>query len=254
MIRSPIPVADAHAHLRSGFAYKTEPEQMLAVMDSLNIEFIAVTASLACRNDMAAGNAEVAETLRRYSSRFRGYITVNPHVPGEAVRELDRWAAFHQPPLIKLHPGTHRYPVHGLKYAPVWDYANQTQAVVLVHTWESDPFCGPQHFAALGRAYPHARILLGHSGVTWRGYEQATEAALAAPNLYLELSGSQRHRTKLERCVARVGAERILYGSDMPFLEPASTLADVLTAAIPDWSKELILRHNFLRLLGESNA
>lgn len=251
MMRSPIPVADAHAHIRSGFAYKIEPDEMLAVMDFLNVEFMAVTASLACRNDMPRGNAEVAALLQRYPSRFRGYITVNPHVPGEALRELEHWAGFHNPPLIKMHPGTHQYPVHGPKYTPIWDYANQTHAIVLVHTWESHAYCSPTHFPAIGRTYPNAQILVGHSGVTWRGYEQAIEAAATTPNLYLELCGSQRHRTVIERCVARLGAERVLYGSDAPFLEPASTMADVLTSDIPDRGKEMILRYNFLRLLRE---
>jgi len=121
-----------------------------------------------------------------------------------------------------------------------------------VHTWESHAYCSPTHLPAIGRTYPNAQILVGHSGVTWRGYEQAMDAASATPNLYLELCGSQRHRTVIQRCVERLGAERVLYGSDAPFLEPASTLADVLTADIPDQAKELILRYNFLRLLGET--
>jgi hypothetical protein len=107
-------------------------------------------------------------------------------------------------------------------------------------------------FPPIAKAHPRASILLGHSGVTWRGYEQAQEAAAAAPNLYLELSGSQRNRTMLERCVDRLGAERIVYGSDMPALDPAGTLADVFTANVTDNDKEMILRYNFLRLLGES--
>jgi predicted TIM-barrel fold metal-dependent hydrolase len=254
MMRSPIPVLDAHGHLRLHvcFPYKTEPEQMLEVMDSLNIEALAVTASLACWNDVPSGNAEVDDVLRKYGKRFRGYVTVNPHVPGEALRELERWSHFHNPPLIKLHPGAHQCPANSPKYDAVWDYANQTGAVVLVHTWDSHAMCGPLMFPAIAKAHPRANILLGHSGVTWRGYEQAQEAATAAPNLYLELSGSQRNRTMLERCVSRLGAERIVFGSDMPALDPAGTLADVFTANISDDDKEKILRYNFLRLLGES--
>lgn len=253
MIRSPIPVADAHAHIRTqvSFPLQSEPEDMLAVMDSLNIEFAAVTSSLANRNDVQQGNAIVADVLRRYPSRFRGYVSVNPHVAGEALRELESWAGFHKPPLIKLHPSVQEYPIDGPKYAPIWDYANQTRAVVLVHTWESSPYCGPLRFPPIARAYPRARILLGHSGVTWRGYEQAMEAATTVPNLYLELCGSQRHRIVIARSVERVGTERVLYGSDMPFLEASATLADVICSAVSDESKELILRHNFLRLLEE---
>ena len=253
-MRSPIPTVDAHGHLRINvrFPYKTEPQDMIAVMDSLNIDFIAVTASLACWNDARSGNEQVDQVLRQHGRRFRGYVTVNPHVPGEAMAEVERWRHFHTPPLIKLHPSVQQYAVNGSKYLPVWDYANQTGAVVLVHTWESHPYCGPLLFPKLARAHPKASILLGHSGVTWSGYEQALEAAASTSNLYLELSGSQRHRSVLERCVDRIGAERIVFGSDMPALEAAGTLASVLTAAIGDADKEAILRHNFLRLLGEA--
>lgn len=254
MMRSPIPVLDAHGHLRLRvrFPYKTEPEQMLEVMDALNIESLAVTASLSCWNDAPSGNAEVDDVLRRFGSRFLGYITVNPNVHREPIRELERWKHFHTPPLIKIHPGVHQCPVTSPRYAEVWDYANQTGATVLVHTWDSHATCGPLMFPGIAKAHPHANILLGHSGVTWRGYEQAQEAAAAAPNLYLELSGSQRNRTMLERCVNRLGSERIVYGSDMPALDPAGTLADVFSAHIADSDKENILRYNFQRLLGAS--
>ena len=253
-MRSPIPVIDAHGHLRVNvqFPYKTNPDEMLAVMDSMNIEAIAVTAALSCWNDAPRGNAQVDQVVLRYPKRFLGYVTVNPHIEGEAIRELERWSHFHRPPLIKLHPGTQKYPVNGAKFAPVWDYANQTGAIVLVHTWESHPFCSPSMFPSIGRAYPNVRILMGHSGVTWKGIEQAQVAAREIPNLYLELCSSQRHRLALEQSVQRVGAERILFGSDMPALEAACTLADVLTSSIGDGDKELILRSNFLRLLGTS--
>lgn len=251
-MRSPIPVMDCHGHIgvHPDFpAYQADADAMVAVMDQLNIERLAVTSTLACYNDCPRGNAEIEAVLRRHPERFFGYVTVNPNPPGQAVAELERWAGFHRPPLIKLHPGLHKYPVHGEHYKPIWDYANQHEAVVLVHTWDSDPNCGPLLFPSIARAHPKARILLGHSGVTWRGIMQAMEAAEAAPNLFLDLASSQHHRPILEKCARRVGAERILFGSDMPFLEASMTLAHVLTAKISDAEKEKILRTNFLSLV-----
>lgn len=251
-MRSPIPVLDCHGHIgvHPDFpAYKADADAMVAVMDLLNIERLAVTSTLACYNDCPRGNAEIEAVLRRHPERFFGYITVNPNPPGQAVAELERWAGFHRPPLIKLHPGLHKYPVHGEHYKPIWEYANQHEAVVLVHTWDSDPNCGPLLFPPIARSHPRARILLGHSGVTWRGIMQAMEAAEAAPNLFLDLASSQHHRLILEKCAQRIGAERILFGSDMPFLEASMTLAHVLTAKISDAEKEKILRTNFLSLV-----
>jgi len=251
-VKSPVPIVDCHGHigLHPDFpAYKTSVEEMLEVMDLLNIERLAITSTLACYNDCPRGNAEVEQVLKRYPDRFLGYVTVNPNPIGQALQQLEKYSHFHHPPLIKMHPTCHHYPANGPNYLPVWDYANQTQAVVLVHTWDSDSQCGPLLFGPIARAFPHARILLGHAGVTWRGYEQALEVAEKHPNLLLDIAGSHSHRTIIEHCVGKIGAERVLFGSDLPFLEAAMSLGRVLTARISYADKEFILRTNFLRLI-----
>ncbi|MGH9452300.1 MAG: amidohydrolase family protein [Terriglobia bacterium] len=249
-----MPIYDCHGHLGThpDFpSYKSDPVEMIRVMDLLNIEVLAITSTRACYNNCPEGNAEVADVLKQYPKRFRGYITVNPSPPGEALSELERWNGFHRPPLIKLHPELHKYPVHGPACRPIWDYANQARAIVLVHTWDSHSNCGPLLLGPIAREFPQARIILGHSGVTWRGYHQAMEVAETAPNTFLDITGSQSHRNILETAVARVGAARILFGSDMPYLEAAMLLGRVLTARISDQDKGLILRTNFLQLLRE---
>lgn len=255
-MKSPIAIADCHGHLgvHPDFpACRTSPEEMIRVMDLLNIELLAISSTRAIYNDYRRGNAEVEVVLRHFPKRFLGYVVVNPNAPIDALSELERWAHFHSPPLIKLHPDVHKYPINGPRYRPVWDYANHTRAIVLVHTWESDPNCGPLLLGPIAKEFPGARILIGHAGVTWRGYEQALEVALTAPNTFLDVAGSQSHRTILEHCVAQVGAERLLFGSDMPFLEAGVSLGRVLTARISDKEKEVILRTNFLCLLGGSS-
>ncbi len=254
-MKPPIPIYDCHGHIgiHPDFpAYKADPEELLRVMDLLNIEVLAVTSTLACYNDCPRGNAEVAKVIERQPHRFRGYITVNSSPAGEAASELARWSWFHKPPLIKLHPDLHKSPVNGPGYRPVWDYANRTEAVVLVHTWDSDPNCSPILLAPVAREFPRARIILGHSGVTWRGYHQAIECAEGAANVFLDITGSQSHRTIMEKMVDRLAYDRILFGSDMPYLEAAVSLGRVLTAQISNEAKEAILRLNFVKLLQES--
>jgi hypothetical protein len=256
-MKSPIPIFDCHGHLgvHPDFpACKHTAEEMLQVMDLLNIEALAISSTRACYNDCPRGNAEVAAALRAYPRRFRGYVTVNPNPPGEALRELERWSYFHRPPLIKLHPDLHQYPVTGDHYRPVWEFAQQTRAVVLVHTWESDPNCGPLLLGPIAREFSQAKIILGHSGVTWRGYAQALAVAAETPNTFLDITGSQSHRIIIERLVARVGAERILFGSDMPFLEAAMALGRVLCARISEGEREKILRRNFRGLIEEEDS
>ena len=133
----------------------------------------------------------------------------------------------------------------------MWDFADRASAVVLSHTWESDPTCGPLLFEDLARQYPGARIILGHSGVTRKGYEEALQVARKCDNVFLDITGSQSHDGILERCAAEVGSERILFGSDLPFLEAAMAIGRVAFARLPDNQKEAILGLNFRRLLEE---
>jgi predicted TIM-barrel fold metal-dependent hydrolase len=48
--------------------------------------------------------------------------------------------------------------------------------------------------------------------------------------------------------VAEVGAERILYGSDLTWIDPRTQLGMILDAEVTDEDKALILRDNALRL------
>jgi predicted TIM-barrel fold metal-dependent hydrolase len=153
--------------------------------------------------------------------------------------------------MIKLHPYLHRYPVTGPNYRPMWEFAHQTGAVVLSHTWESDPTCGPLLFEEIARQFSHARIVLGHSGVTRKGYEESIQVARKHGNLYLDTTGSQSHNGILEHCDAKVGSDRILFGSDLPFLEAAMGIGRVVFARLSDSRKEAILGQNFRRLVEE---
>ena len=68
-------------------------------------------------------------------------------------------------------------------------------------------------------------------------------------NLYLDVASSQPHVGMIERFVKEVGAERVLFGSDMPVLEPAAQLGRVAYAEISEDNKEKILGRNVQQLL-----
>ena len=50
--------------------------------------------------------------------------------------------------------------------------------------------------------------------------------------------------------MAAVGAERVLFGTDMPLLDPCASLYKVYDAAIGDEARALILGGNMARLAG----
>jgi len=247
-------VFDCHGHLG---AWPDFPEhqndvaRMLEVMDRLGIARLAFSSLDACYCEMRRGNQEAYAAAAAHPDRLLAYAVINPNFPESLEAELARWPKQAPRPLIKLHPYLHRYPVTGPNYRPLWEFADRASAVVLSHTWESDPTCGPLLFEELARQYPGARIILGHSGVTRKGYEEAIQVARKYENVFLDTTGSQSHNGILERCVAEVGFRRVLFGSDLPFLEAAMGIGRVAFARLPESQKEAILGLNFRQLLEE---
>jgi len=62
------------------------------------------------------------------------------------------------------------------------------------------------------------------------------------------LTGSLLPRGMLERMVNGVGAERVLFGTDMPFVDGRPQIGYVACARIPDDSKRLIFGLNAKRI------
>jgi len=80
-----------------------------------------------------------------------------------------------------------RIPVTDPRFAPMWEYADQHALPVLIHTWSSE-YNSPRMLFDIAPRYPHAVLLLGHSGADHR--PDAEALVLENPNVYLEWCGS----------------------------------------------------------------
>jgi predicted TIM-barrel fold metal-dependent hydrolase len=152
--------------------------------------------------------------------------------------------------MLKIHPLCHEYPVGGPGYGDLWQYADEKKIVVLSHTWESDENCAPGLFGKIAVEYPRARIILAHAGGTQEGCRQTIEVIQSHDNLYLDVATSQLHFGMIERFVREVGADRVLFGSDVPLLDPAAQLGRIAYAKIQEQEKAKILGLNARTLLG----
>jgi len=249
-----VPVIDCHGHLGSWqlvHMAKNSIEEMIETMDRLGIDMLCLSPFLGCFCDFRRGNDALRETISKYPDRLIGQITVNPNYPHEVLPELRRCESRYGVRMLKIHPFCHEYPVGGDGYRAFWEYADEKELVVLTHTWESDKNCGPQLFGKIAREHPKAKIILAHAGGTQEGCRQTIEVIKEHENLYLDTATSQLHVGMIERFVAEVGADRVLFGSDIPLLDPAAQLGRIAFAKIPEEDKQKILGLNIKRLLGE---
>ncbi|MFH1566401.1 MAG: amidohydrolase family protein [Gemmatimonadota bacterium] len=68
--------------------------------------------------------------------------------------------------------------------------------------------------------------------------------------MYLETCSTYRTPGVLEELVAGAGADRVLFGSDMPLMDPRVQIGKIVTADLADEDKRLVLGLNARRLLG----
>ena len=83
-----------------------------------------------------------------------------------------------------------------------------------------------------------------------RGQEEAVAAAQECENIYLETCSSFSEHGAMEFLVNGAGEDRVLFGSDMPLIEPRHQIAKITTADLSDQAKRKILGLNAMRILG----
>lgn len=246
-----IDLVDAHGHVGPWFNFftpQTDAETLISVMDRCGVRMTVISSLLGVGPDAIAGNAEVRAILRRYPDRFAAYAVFNPHHSDSAA---DVEARLGEPGFvgIKIHPDTHAYSVESPLYEPAWALAARFGVPVLTHTYEGSPYCDPRQFDYVATHWPETKIILGHAGVTEEGCRRAIAVARKHPNLYLELCGSLMTGQWIRKLVAAVGPERVLFGTDFPFIDLRYGLGRVLFAGLQPAELERVIGGNARTLL-----
>ncbi len=213
-------IVDAHAHLGPTalfFVPDNDDASMVAVMDRCGVARALISSHLAVQVDAARGNELTAQAVSRFPGRLSGYLVVNPwQAPDD---ELARWADDERFVGIKLHPDLHRCRLSHPRYRVVWEFAESVGCPVLTHTWYGSEFDGIDEARTVVDAHPGVTLIAGHSWVKREGFDDAVAVARDFPQIILELCGSFNHRRVIEQLVAEVGADRVAYGSDFPFID-----------------------------------
>lgn len=247
----PVDVVDSHGHLGAWEAFwipRQDVASMRAVMARCGVRRIAISSLLGIGPDTIAGNARVADVVASDPDRFLGYVVANPHRPAERDG-LDALLAEPGFVGVKVHPSTHFCAVDDDRYTWIWELAAARDAVVLAHSQAECPYSHPRRFAAVASRFPSLRMILAHAGVTPDGF-RATAALLADhEQLVTDVCGSHITGDWIRWLVREAGADRVLYGSDMPFIDLRFALGRVVGAGLADDDLRAVLGGNARRLL-----
>ncbi len=238
---------DLHCHL-SGVAGRTPDERMARLIefaDRMGIERLCVYMGLKLSydpdpQDMRRQNDEVLQALAHWHDRAFGFVYLNPNHVEASLKELDRCVRDGPMVGVKLWVAKR---CNDAALDPLIARATELQAVVFQHTWFKTPTAvakadawwqpgagnlagesSPQDLAALARRHPKASLICGHTGGNW---ELGIRTVRDLPNVSLDLAGSDPTQGFTEMAVREVGAERVIYGSDVSGRSFASQLAKV---------------------------
>ena len=244
-------IFDCHGHVgpvpTQSVAGDGGEEILVRMMDLVGIDRIAASHMLGICGDTLEGNRLGLACAQRNPGRILHYPVYDPNLAPEAMMaDMARYLDDPTTAGIKLHPMWHGTRPDDPRYDPIFEAAAERCLPVLVHTWGAEEVLAAER---IGRRFPGLALLIGHSGgADIRAIDQALASAAAVENLYLDLTMSLTYDGLLEYMLAKVPVERILYGSDMSYMDPRTQIGRVVFSRIGDAAVERILGLNFLEL------
>jgi len=191
---------------------------------------------------------DVLQAAQEFPDRFYPFFLANPREENvcevlEMVVEKYKFKG------LKMHPSFLGVAADDKDWIyPIAQKAKELKICMMVH---SDPsiYATPWQVGLLAMDFPEIPIVMAHMGFVDVIYNDAAiNMAKRAPNLYLETCGVSAE-AKVAQAVREIGAHRVLYGSDMPFHDPAFDIARIEYAKISAEDKKLIMGENAKRLL-----
>jgi len=227
---------DSHTHLGSFpmFSVSLNADEMVSIMNQYSIRKSVVS---------ALPNELTLNAVKQYPDKLVGLVWINPYDGDKAMKNIDKAINRWNFKGIKMHPLLDAYLPDQEIVRPIMDQARKYQIPVLFHCGHP-PWSLPWHFGNLADTYPDVTIILGHMGHGHIVYiNAAIEVAEKHENILLETSAMPM-QSKIKEAVAKVGEDKVMYGSDMPFGHPAFEIKKVEVAGLTKKQLNLVLEEN----------
>ena len=237
-------IIDAHCHLGTE-GEEPDAHSLLSEMNASGVEKAVVCPTekyISVFN--REGNDHIIEAVRRHPSRLIGFASVNPWFGEEAVDELERSIGLGLSGL-KLHPFLQGFHLNDELVHPLMGACADLGVPVYFHT--GTPISAmPFQLADLARKFPRVSFIMGHMGHSdfWR---DTIPAASRSDNVYLETSLVAI--SLVRSAVEKLGAERVIFGSDTPHSNLACELEKVKAVEMGEEARGRVFAENILQLI-----
>jgi predicted TIM-barrel fold metal-dependent hydrolase len=238
-------IIDCHCHAGKGdrmtAPWNTEAaiEPYLRRARAAGIAKTVVVATF--HSDYAKANADVARIIARHPGRLTGFVFV--HATRDAGR-IFRMVAH------ALHRWRFRgIKIHGYEAMPTREVCEAARAFALPIF--IDVVSRPEVIDMLAPQYPDVNFIVAHLGSytdDWRAHQQVVYQVARYPNVYADTSAVRRFDYIIE-AIKRAGPQKLLFGSDGPWIHPGVELHKIRLLGLPKNHEALVLGGNIMRLM-----
>lgn len=188
-------------------------------------------------------NDDTLALMDEWKGFYFGGMQVHPDCVGLSLSEIERMHSAGVRLIGEITPYIHGWKDYSdPRFSEILDLAAEKEMILSFHRADNmEKMIADHPRLTIVKAHPGEGALL----------DELIDLMKRNDNLYIDISGNGYDRLgMLRRLIDRVGAERILFGSDLPINNPATALACVMSEPLTDRERELILSGNAERLLG----
>lgn len=221
---------------------------------------------------MRLHNDYMAEALKKYPDRLRGFISVNPKFGREALDEIERCASLGFSGIGELGPGGNGYDFEDPGFTAVLECAMAYDLPVCIHCGEPVGHKYPgkdmtslSPLPEIVRKYPKLKLILAHMGGGLPFYALNPRYRKHFQNVWYDMATNPLlyHISSIRAVIDMAGADHLLFGSDFPLLlYPSRCRQADMTMFVEDirnhaglspkeW--ELVMGDNFRELMSKKS-
>lgn len=241
-------IVDGHVHIGKSTRLQIDADgdMLLRIADKLQIDKLCCTDLTALFYDMHEGNRLLYAEMQRHPDRILGYASLHSTRYGqEAIDEIRRCHEVYGMRGLKIY-STPEMSIAESATIPILEVCAELKMPILAHTTSAE--C-----EYLLTRVPDVNFIMAHAGgqpYAHGDWNRAIMVAQKFPNLYLDTACSTVDSSFVEACVAALGADRIIFGTDIPLLDPWPQLVKVSETRFTPEQRALLMGGNILRLMG----
>jgi len=192
------------------------------------------------------------------------FISVSPTMKGKTpIQEMEHKLAWGMKGL-KIHPIGQGFPPDDRRMWPVYEWLVRHNLPIIAHSGinvrpdAQTDLARPRRWLPVLADFPTLRLILAHMGGGF--WDEAVQIARQYPQVLFDTAIAVSHvdtgpqtwlnDARAVELIRAIGAERVLFGSDYPWIDPKGDIERIRRLALTEEEKRQVLGENAGRMLG----